>query len=198
MRAEQSVGPANNKRVTRSLTSVKQIPNLITALRFLLVPLLVWALREGRYQDALLLCAVMAMSDGLDGYLAKRFGWRTSLGAYLDPLADKVMLVSAFITLGWMQLVPAWLVAIIVLRDAVILIGAGSYHLLTRRLEMNPSTISKLNTVVQIVLVLAVIIDQLVNLPAELVQFLMGLTLLTTLTSGLKYAVDWGRKAIRR
>lgn len=188
------------QRRCAAMIPAKYIPNLITLLRFLLVPPLVWVLSEGCYGDALCLFALMGISDALDGFLAKRFDWKTTLGAYLDPLADKVMLVSAYVTLGWLALLPVWLVAIVIGRDAVILSGALAYHLVTRRLEMVPSYISKANTLMQIVLVLSVITAQLVHLPRGLLASLMLGTVLTTLGSGVAYVVEWSRrvKAVRQ
>ena len=174
---------------------VNQIPNIITGARFLLVPLLVWLLVERYFAMALVTFGIMGMSDGLDGFLAKRYGWKTRLGEFLDPLADKTMLVSAYITLGFGGLVPFWLVITIISRDVVILTGAGVYHLLTRQLQMAPSLISKLNTFAQIILVLAVIFDQLIELPGNLVSILIMLTLFTTVASGAAYVFEWSSRA---
>ncbi|MEN8131794.1 MAG: CDP-alcohol phosphatidyltransferase family protein [Pseudomonadota bacterium] len=173
----------------------RQIPNLITGTRFLLVPLMVWLLLKGRFTPALGVFALMGASDALDGYLAKRYGWQTNLGKFMDPLADKTMLISAYVTLGWLGLIPIWLVILVILRDVIILGGAVAYHVLTRHLNMVPSLLSKLNTVAQIILVLAVIFDQLVGLPSLLLQILIGLTLVTTITSGLGYVIDWSSRA---
>ncbi len=174
---------------------VNQIPNIITGVRFLLVPLLVWLLMERHFTLALATFGIMGMSDGLDGFLAKRYGWKTRLGEFMDPLADKTMLISAYISLGFGGLVPFWLVFTVILRDVVILTGAGVYHLLTRRLQMAPSLISKLNTLAQIILVLAVIFDQLIELPDILVSILIILTLFTTVASGIVYVIEWSNRA---
>ena len=174
---------------------VNQIPNIITGVRFLLVPLLVWSLVERNFGLALATFGIMGVSDGLDGFLAKHYGWKTRLGEFLDPLADKTMLVSAYITLGFGGLVPFWLVITIILRDVVILTGAGVYHLLTRQLQMVPSLISKLNTLAQIILVLAVIFDQLIELPGNLVSIIIILTLFTTVASGIAYVIEWSSRA---
>ena len=99
------------------------IPNLISVLRLLLVPLTVWLIISEAYGWAFVTFMVAGISDGIDGYLARRFDWRTRLGAYLDPLADKTLLVSVFVTLGLLKLIPAWLVITVVSRDALI-IGA--------------------------------------------------------------------------
>lgn len=174
---------------------IKQIPNFITGLRLFLVPFMMWLLLEERYLLALGVFALMGVSDAMDGFLAKRYGWKTRLGEFLDPVADKTMLVSAFVALGWSGLVPAWLVILIIVRDVVILGGAAAYHLLTRQLHMAPTIISKMNTFAQIVLVLAVILDQLMNIPTPIVQIFIALTLITTVASGFGYVIEWSGRA---
>ena len=114
----------------------------------------------------------MAVSDALDGYLAKSFAWKTTLGAYLDPAADKAMLISAYITLGALYLLPHWLVFLVILRDVALLSGALSYVTTTRQLDIKPTLISKFNTFVQIILVFAVIYDQLNSMPSLVLQIL--------------------------
>ncbi len=172
----------------------RYIPNLITAVRFLLVPPLVLMMSRGRFDYALLIFAVMGASDALDGFLAKRYGWQTKLGAYMDPLADKLMLVSSFVTLGWMGLIPLWLVALVIVRDLLIILGAGVYQAITHRLQMAPTLISKFNTLTQIVLVLTVMIHQLIALPLGLLKSILGLTVITTLSSGLHYLIVWSKR----
>ena len=166
------------------------IPNLITLVRFAAVPLLVWWLFDNQFYNALLLCLLMGLSDALDGYLARTFNWKTTLGSYLDPAADKVMLISAYIALGASHLLPHWLVLIVIMRDVALLAGAVSYVSMTRRLEIEPSLISKLNTFVQILLVLAVIYSQINTFPLIVIQILIGLTLLTTIASGYDYLIE--------
>lgn len=166
------------------------IPNIITVARLAAVPLLVWWLLDGQFYNALLLFFLMGLSDALDGYLARSFGWKTTLGAYLDAAADKSMLICAYISLGALHLLPHWLVFMVILRDVAILSGALSYNWSTRRLEIQPTLISKLNTFLQIVLVFAVIYSQLNALPILLIQVLIGLTVLTTIASGLDYLME--------
>src|SRR3990172_3309285 len=103
---------------------LKDIPNIISLLRMALVPPVVILLLNGYYGWALLVFVSAGLSDGLDGYLAKRFGWRSRLGAILDPLADKLLLVASYLTLGWLGQLPLWLVAVVVGRDIVIVAGA--------------------------------------------------------------------------
>ena len=176
---------------------VRQIPNLLTGLRFLLVPLLVWLLLEDRFWLALGVFIFMGLSDGMDGFLAKRFGWRTKVGEFMDPLADKTMLVSAYITLGWLGLIPKWLVIVVIARDVIILAGAATYHFVIHHLHMAPSLISKINTLVQILLVLSVMLGELEVLSAGILKFLMILTLFTTVVSGVSYIMEWSTRAKR-
>jgi cardiolipin synthase len=172
------------------------LPNIITFLRFLLLPPVVLMLLNHRYDVALLLFAVAGFSDALDGYLAKRYHWTSRLGALLDPLADKLMLVSGFVTLAWLGLIPVWLVGLVILRDVVIVTGAIVYHMRIEKLEAAPTLISKLNTVAQILLVLAVMFSQAVRpLPVLWMESLIYAVLLLTLWSGFDYVWTWGRRA---
>ena len=172
------------------------LPNIITFLRFLLLPPVVLLLLNRRYDAALLVFAVAGFSDALDGFLAKRYHWTSRLGALLDPLADKLMLVSGFVTLAWLGLIPPWLVALIILRDVVIVTGAVVYHLHIEKLEAAPSVVSKLNTFAQILLILAVMFSQAFRqLPDFWMDALIYAVLLTTLWSGFDYVWTWGRRA---
>jgi cardiolipin synthase len=172
-----------------------QIPNALTVLRIGLVPALAWALWERAYVEALALAAFMGLTDALDGYLAKHYGWRSRLGAMLDPLADKLMLMVTYVVLGVMGLVPVPLVVLVVLRDVVILGGAAAYRILIGPVEMQPTLISKLNTGMQIALVLLVVLDQLHTLPPVLIDSALWLTVLTTAWSGVDYVLRWSAKA---
>lgn len=172
-----------------------QIPNALTLLRIALVPALAWALWERAYLEALALAAFMGFTDALDGYLAKHHGWQSRLGAVLDPLADKLMLVVTYVVLGLTGLVSVPLVVLVVLRDVVILGGAVAYRLLIGPVEMQPTLISKLNTGMQITLVLLVVLDQLRPLPPVTVDSALWLTVLTTTWSGMDYVLRWSAKA---
>ena len=175
------------------------IPNIITVLRFLLVPPVVLLLLQDRFAAALVVFGIAGFSDGLDGYLAKHYHWTSRIGALMDPLADKLLLLSSFVTLGWLGWIPYWLVGLVILRDLVIVSGAIVYHLHVERLEAEPRPISKLNTFTQIMLVLAVMFSQGVSeLPALWMDVLLYSVLLTTLWSGLDYVWIWGRRALRK
>jgi cardiolipin synthase len=177
----------------------RDIPNVITAFRFLLVPPVVILLLQERFTAALVVFGVAGFSDALDGFLAKRFDWRSRLGGIMDPLADKLLLVSSFVTLGWLGLIPAWLVLLVILRDLVIVAGATFYHMRIEQFEAEPSVASKLNTAAQILLVLAVMFSFGIQvLPAILIDVLSYSVLATILWSGFDYVWTWGRRAWMR
>jgi cardiolipin synthase len=174
----------------------RDIPNLISFLRILLTIPVVWLLIEQRFSAALILFAVAGFSDGLDGFLAKRFSWRSRLGGLLDPLADKALLMSSFLVLGVLGLIPLWLVLLVIFRDLLIVGGALYYHFSIEDLQAQPSMISKLNTLLQIMLVLLVVTDAgPYPLPLSLMGLLIWSTLATTLASGVDYVWVWSRKA---
>lgn len=173
------------------------VPNLICLLRIALTVPIVVLLAEGRYGETLVLFAVAAISDILDGYLAKTFGWTSEVGKVLDPLADKLLLVSVFITLAVVGLVPAWLAAVAVLRDVVIGVGAAIYRWLFGPLEGRPTVPSKINTFVQLVFVIAVVWNAAFHdLPEAAIQGMGALVLVTTVVSGIDYVLAYIRKAI--
>ncbi len=174
----------------------RDIPNLISILRIFLSIPVVWMLLQHNFGIALILFALAGLSDGLDGYLAKHYGWQSRLGGLLDPLADKILLVLSVLSLGWLELLPTWLVFVVILRDLVIITGAFVYNFQVAELDAAPTLLSKFNTVVQIVLVLAVVLDQgVLSLPQLLMQALIFLTLATTILSGVNYVVVWSRRA---
>lgn len=173
-----------------------QIPNLITLLRLVLVPPVIALILAGSYLWALILFMLAGISDGIDGFLARRYGWRTRLGGLLDPLADKALMMSSFVALAWEGFLPWWLATLVVLRDLIIIGGALAFHFLTRRLQMTPTVVSKLNTVLQILLVVGVLIDLGVHpLSPGLLQSLVWTVTGTTLLSGGLYVWIWGSRA---
>lgn len=174
------------------------IPNVITVLRILLVLPTVAALANGQYLLALLLFTVAGISDGLDGYIAKRFHYESRLGTILDPLADKLLLVATYVVLAWLELLPLWLTVAVVARDLLILAGAVSFHFLIGEYEMEPTVISKFNTLAQIVLGLSVVFSAGVYaLPAAVIDWMVLLVLVTTVVSGVDYIWTWGVRAYR-
>lgn len=181
------------------LLKPRDIPNILTVLRIVLVPPIVWALMAQRFGVALLLFVAAGVSDGLDGFLAKQFDWTSRLGALLDPLADKLMLLSSYLTLAWLGLLPVWLVVMVLVRDLVIVSGAVTYHFRVERVEAAPTVISKLNTLLQILLVLSVIAARAMDREAAtLVTILVYAVGVSTVWSGVDYVITWSRLARRR
>jgi cardiolipin synthase len=164
------------------------LPNIVTLLRLLCVPVVVYLILEGRLDLAFWVFLVAGISDGVDGYLAKRFNQRSLLGSYIDPLADKALLVSVYIALGLREDIATWLVILVVFRDVVIVGGLMLEHMLRDRVVMRPLMISKINTVVQITLAIVVLAGPGLGLYlTDLVNLLMYLTALTTTVSGVAY-----------
>ncbi len=177
---------------------LREIPNLISIARIILVVPIVYTLIKGMYDMALILFVVAGISDGLDGFLAKHFGWVTRLGGILDPLADKILLVSCYVVLGWQGVIPVWLVAAVIIRDVVIVTGGIVYHFRVEALEALPSIISKVNTFMQIVTVVAVMVDRsLWDMSSIMLDMIFYITLATTLASGFDYVWRWSVRAMQ-
>jgi cardiolipin synthase (CMP-forming) len=170
------------------------IPNLITLGRILLVPIVVWSIAAGRLQLAFLLFMLAAVSDGVDGFLAKRFGMKTELGAYLDPLADKILIVSIYVTLGITQVIPLWIVILVVSRDLMIVGAIILSWLVDRPVRIKPHIVSKLNTGVQILYACLVLAVHGFQFGAEaLLTPVMFLVAVLTLLSVALYLGQWIR-----
>ncbi|MGH6937519.1 CDP-alcohol phosphatidyltransferase family protein [Hypericibacter sp.] len=175
------------------------LPNLITLGRLLAVPLAVWLMLTDRLAAAFWLFLVAGISDAIDGYLARRLNARSEIGAYLDPLADKCLLVSSYVTLGHEGHIDVWLVILVVFRDVIIIGGAILYHTLTQSLTMQPLLISKLNTVLQIALIGVVLAELGLGIgSAEITRWLSYAVAASTLASGAAYVTVWGRRALAR
>lgn len=173
------------------------LPNLITLARFLAVPAVVWAIATGEAELAFWIFVAAGVSDAADGFIAKRFGLQTELGAHLDPLADKALLVCIYVALALGGQVPAWLAAAVVARDALILGGVGVAYAMGRRLTIRPLVISKLNTAAQIGFAALMLADAAFGLaPGRAVE--VGVVLVAGLTalSALAYLFDWARRIV--
>jgi cardiolipin synthase (CMP-forming) len=176
--------------------SVRHIPNIISVLRILLVVPIAWALANHLLTLSLVLFAVAALSDAADGFLAKRFGWQSELGALLDPIADKALLATVFVTLSLMKLVPLWLMVAAVSRDVVIVSGAAAYRLIIGPLTAHPSLISKINTLCQAGFILMVVSRAKFSLPpAWVITWLGAMVFATVAVSGIDYVLVYGRRA---
>ena len=175
---------------------MRHIPNIISVIRILLVVPIAIALARHLLALSILLFAIAAVSDAADGYLAKRFGWQSELGGVLDPLADKLLLVTAFIFLGFLDLVPLWLVVAAVARDVIIVSGAAAYRLVIGPLTAHPSLVSKLNTLCQAAYILAVVGRAKLSVPPEWVATWLGaLVFATVVVSGIDYVLVYGKRA---
>jgi len=169
-----------------------QVPNTITLLRLFMVPLLIFELKNENYQMALLVFLVAGVSDALDGYIAKKFNFVSNFGAVLDPAADKLLLVSAYIMLSIIGQMPFWLVLIVVSRDLFIVGGYMVVTSLMGAVSMSPSKLSKFNTFMQILLVVAILTDKAAGLDSQ--KILTGLIYIvsaTTIASGVHYFWLW-------
>lgn len=170
------------------------IPNLITLGRVILVPFVIWLIINDRLGEAFTVFLVAGVSDAVDGFLAKRFGWQTELGAYLDPLADKLLLVSLFVALGIKGELPSWIVIAAVSRDMLIVMGVLLAGLLGRPLNVRPYPISKLNTLAQITLVAVSLADSAFKLGfGSLRLLLLWVTAALIVASLATYARAWMR-----
>lgn len=177
----------------------KDIPNIISFFRILLTIPVIWALLEQEFLLALILFFIAGVSDGLDGFLAKHYHWQSRLGGLLDPLADKALLVSTFLCLGGLGLLPPWLVALVIFRDVLIVSGALVYTIQIEQLNAEPSLISKLNTLLQIMLALLIVVNHgLYQMPGWLLETLVWSVTVTTIMSGLAYVIEWSRRAANR
>jgi cardiolipin synthase len=178
---------------------LRHIPNILTAFRLLLVPPVVVLMLKDEFMPALVLFAVAGFSDAVDGFLARRYNWTSRIGGLMDPLADKLLMVSSYLTLGWLGLLPVWLVALVIVRDLVIVTGAVIYNARIEQVEATPSVVSKLNTLAQILLVLSVLFSQaFVALPGWWIDGLIYGVLVTIIWSGAGYVWTWGRRAWKR
>jgi len=179
--------------------SLSWLPNAISLLRIALIPPILLLMLNGRHDVALVLFFVAGFSDGLDGYLAKRFNWHSRAGALLDPIADKLLVAGTFVTLGVTGHLPVWLVTIVVFRDVVIVGGAMAYNFLVRPVEGEPTRISKLNTALELMLVLFVISRAGFGWPDQISITVLGAAVFVTVViSGIDYVWAWTRRALRK
>lgn len=168
------------------------IPNAITLGRIIAVPVVFWLLLSGKTLGAFLVFCAAGVSDAVDGYLAKRFRWQTELGAYLDPLADKLLIVSIYIALAAKAELPLWLVIAVVSRDILIVAGIMLAWLMDHPVRIKPALVSKLNTAAQILLAGVVLADNAFNLDIDVVRAgLIWATGALTIASLAVYVKAW-------
>ncbi len=174
------------------------IPNVLTLARIIMTPVIVYMVLSEQAWLALALMVVAGITDMLDGAIARYFNMRTTVGAYLDPMADKIMLISLFVTLFIIEQVPLFVFLAIIFRDLIIVLGAITYEIVTHRLTMQPSFISKATTFIQIVYVVLLLLNMAIMIPTMLLQIAMWLTFVLTCASGLHYLVSWTGKAAKQ
>ena len=180
--------------VLRVIEPNLNLPNIITLARLAAVPLAIWLVLGNRYAAAFWVLIAAGLSDAVDGYIAKRFNRRTALGAVLDPVADKALLTGLYVTLFIAGHLPGWLVALVVLRDILIMLGYVALRASVGPHRLGPLFISKINTLIQIALVGFVLARLGVGAPAGWAEMLLiAATAITTVLSGLSYLMRWGR-----
>lgn len=167
------------------------IPNLLSLLRLVLVPVVVILLMDGSYLKALIVFGVSGLSDGLDGFLARILKQQTRLGAYLDPIADKALLASSFLTLAILGIIPGWLTVIVISRDCIILLGIAVLSMMSISFEIHPAFVSKVTTMLQLLTILLVLaLRGLTDTGApQWLPLVYWLTAFFTILSGLGYLI---------
>ena len=180
------------------MLQARHIPNLICVMRILLVVPIIMSLLDQNYLQALWLIVIAGASDGLDGFLARRYDWTSRIGGLLDPLADKLLFVSVFASLSYTGLIPLWLFAVVIGRDIIIVSGATAYEFLIGPVEPNPSRVGKLNTVMALLYLFFVMTSQVWNWPPEVSVLITGAgVFVVSLVSGLDYVLTWSRLALQ-
>ncbi len=179
---------------------LSQIPNILTLARIAATPVMILLLQDRAYEGALIVFILAGLTDGLDGWIAKRFDFVSRLGAILDPIADKMLIVSAYVMLAILGDIPFWLLILVGFRDVMIIGGYLILENLEGSVQMRPSIVSKVNTFLQITLVIAVLLERTGWLPVmPLVGVLIAAVTLTTVLSGAHYVWYWGiREESRR
>lgn len=175
------------------------IPNAISLMRiFLIAPIIILFVND-EFGWALGLFVIAGLSDGVDGYIAKKYDWNTRLGAFLDPAGDKLLVAWSFGTLAFLGHIPVWLAVIVILRDVIIVAGSFIYHYLVRRLEGDPTFISKLNTGLEFAFLIFVMSRAGFGWPDDITVNVVGAAVLVTVVvSGYDYVYNWIRSARSR
>jgi cardiolipin synthase len=163
------------------------VPNSLTILRILLIPVYVGFMTYGKYGLALLALLVAGLTDAVDGPIARKLNQRTRLGTFLDPLADKLLLTSGFISLSMLHLVPSWLVILVVSRDVILLLGTEVAHVTNTPIDITPTLLGKGTTLLQLSYVLLVVLLTWRGLGLSVLTPLLVIMVGFTLASGLHY-----------
>jgi len=174
------------------------VPNMLTLTRIIMTPVIVYMVLIGEAWLALSLMVIAGITDMLDGAIARYFNLRTTVGGYLDPIADKIMLISLFVTLFIVNQVPLFVFLAVIFRDLIIVLGAAIYEIVTHRLTMEPSLVSKATTFMQIIYVALLLLNMAVSIPNSLLQVSMWSAFILTCISGLHYLISWTDKASKQ
>lgn len=178
---------------------VRQVPNILTTLRLLLAIPLCLLILQREYEAVLWVALVAGLSDGIDGWLARRLDAASRYGAIVDPLADKLMLSGAYPSMAAVGLLPWWLALLVIGRDIVIVLGALAYHAIYGRYNMAPSVPGKISTFLQIVFAMVLLLQQIYPVvPQGFVSALLYIVAAASIASGLNYVWVWGLKAARQ
>ncbi|MDY6881241.1 MAG: CDP-alcohol phosphatidyltransferase family protein [Desulfatiglans sp.] len=169
------------------------LANLITSIRIILAPIFIIYLINDEFIAALIVFIVAGVSDGLDGFIARVFDQKSKIGSYLDPLADKILLIAAFVVLSVREFVPPWLGVTVICRDMLILLGVLILFLNGSNFVIKPSFVSKVTTCLQLVTVFVVLLKSHLNFVGKIDSYLFWLTGILTITSGLHYMRYWFR-----
>ena len=163
------------------------IPNILTVMRLLLTPLFVIFLLKHLYASALMVFIIACISDSLDGVLARFLNQKTAFGAYLDPMADKVLLITAFVSLAILKMIPGWLAVIVISRDVLITIGISIFTISNIKYQVKPSVVSKCTTVLQSLTITAALINLVFSVSSLILVSLYWVTAIFTVISGTHY-----------
>lgn len=179
---------------------ISQLPNAITVLRLLLIAPLTYCIMTELWVAAFTFLVLAGLSDLVDGWLARKFGWISTFGKFADPLADKLTFGIVIVLLTWNHHYPLWLMLIVIGRDVVILVGATIYRLLFHALEIEPILVSKINTAVQVILMLLVMVSlssllDEINFEVFFSPYGYGFAATVAVVSGIAYVYLWSRRA---
>ncbi len=174
------------------------IPNIICIIRIILVFPIAYYLHKDEWLYAFVLFFIAGISDGIDGYLARNFNWQSKLGSILDPLADKLLMLVLYVMLAYKDIIPDWLAILVVARDIIIILGAMTYHWLTRELNVSPLISSKINTAFQITFVIALMFHRAIAPLSEILIYSLQLgVIFATVYSGISYIIRWTQYTIK-
>ena len=178
---------------------LRQTPNILSALRLIAAPIAAWLILSGADFAALCVFVFAGLSDAADGFLAKKFALTSRFGAWLDPAADKLLMLASFVTLTWVQHVPLWLTAMVIGRDIAIVVGVLLAKLLALPLAVKPLLVGKISTVAQVVYIALVLLFMTLHEPPPAIEWAAArVVALLTVASLLAYTQVWLGAALRR